>query len=112
MSAGRLRWSWKPVAEAFSQAVRKSTAPLPSTACLLGTQRLLVRVDPQGTVRVLCTVSAVGGLPVNCRTLESVPQLDEAVLGFLSETHDESATFFGRKVQTHYEFSFSFRLSS
>lgn len=65
----------------------------------------------QGTVRVSCTLPAKVGIPSGCAIGQSIPELDAAVLTYLSETHFQPVTFFGRPVQTVYEFTFRFSLS-
>lgn len=65
----------------------------------------------EGTVRVSCTLPAAVGMPAGCQVLHSIPDLDLAVLVFLSQTHFQPVTFFGRPVQTVYVFQFKFALT-
>jgi periplasmic protein TonB len=66
----------------------------------------------EGTVRVLCSIPVVGGYPVRCRLLQSIPTLNEAVLAALSANSYKPATFFGRPVACDFAFFFTFPLGS
>ncbi len=70
------------------------------------------QMPPPGEARMLCTVSATGGVPSHCRLLQSVPGLDAVLLKFLSTTHVSPVTFFGRPVQTEYVFTLRIEVST